>query len=173
MVSTTLATLQLGKKYPVDSNERQEREFLKEYFVYNWRILKLNTVQYEIQSDTLPNSPEIISVVSGKGGVGKTLTTIHLAFSWQNAGKEVLIVDGDLGLANVDVVLGLHPKRNISDVLERGATIEDVTLEGPFGVKILPAGSGITDLANLSNVKRHLLSSELKKYLRNFDSFGR
>ena len=129
----------------------------------------MNTVQYEIQSDTLPNSPEIISVVSGKGGVGKTLTTIHLAFSWQNAGKEVLIVDGDLGLANIDVVLGLHPKRNISDVLERGATIEDVTLEGPFGVKILPAGSGITDLANLSNLKRHLLSSKLKKYLRNFD----
>ena len=116
------------------------------------------------------NNVEVISVSSGKGGVGKTLTTIHLALSWQNLGKDVLIIDGDLGLANVDVMLGLHARRNISDVIEGECELQDVALDGPFGIKVLPAGSGIASLANLTGIKRHLLGSKLRKYIQRFDT---
>jgi flagellar biosynthesis protein FlhG len=121
------------------------------------------------QTNTNDNKTEIISVSSGKGGVGKTLTTIHLALSWQNLGKDVLIIDGDLGLANIDVVLGLHAKRNISDVIEGNCELEDIALDGPYGIKVLPSGSGITSLSNLTGVQRHLLSSKLNKYIKSFD----
>lgn len=117
-----------------------------------------------------PNKkPQIFSVSSGKGGVGKTLTTIHLALSWQNLGKDVLIIDGDLGLANIDVMLGLHAKKTIHDVIEENCNVADIALDGPFGLKILPGGSGIAGLSNLSSVQRHVLSSKLKMYINSFD----
>lgn len=113
--------------------------------------------------------PEIYSVASGKGGVGKTLTTIHLALSWQNQGNDVLIIDGDLGLANVDIMLGLHARRSIYDVIEGSHEMTDIALDGPFGVKILPSGSGIAALSELSKVQRHLLSTKLRDYIEGFD----
>ncbi len=92
----------------------------------------------------------IISIASGKGGVGKTLTTVNLATTFAREGKRVTIFDGDLGLANVDVVLGLTPRYTIADVLEHNVAIENIVLDGPYGIKVIPSSSGLTKLTELS-----------------------
>ena len=97
---------------------------------------------------------DVVTVASGKGGVGKTLTTINLAMSMTGIGKKVLILDGDLGLSNVNVVLGLEPRYNINDALEHDVPIEKIVLEGPLGIKLIPSGSGITKLTGLSFAKK-------------------
>ena len=96
----------------------------------------------------------IVSISSGKGGVGKTLTTVNLAVAARRMGLSVLILDGDFGLANVDVVLGLQARYNINDVLEGTARLSDIVLNGPLGIKIIPSGSGLTKMAQLSYVQR-------------------
>lgn len=129
----------------------------------------MSTATLNLQSNITNKKPYIFSVASGKGGVGKTLTTIHLALSWQNLGNDVLIIDGDLGLANVDVVLGLHANKTINDVIEGECDVTDIAIDGPYGMKILPAGSGITGLSELTSVQRHVLMSKLKAYINRFD----
>jgi flagellar biosynthesis protein FlhG len=111
----------------------------------------------------------VISIASGKGGVGKTLTTVNLAVALQRMGQKVLILDGDLGLANVDVVLGLASRYTIYDVLNEKVTIRDIILDGPMGLKIIPSGSGITSLVNLSYLQRVQLVETISKLDENFD----
>ena len=87
-----------------------------------------------------------IAVVSGKGGVGKTNLVANVAVAAAGLGAKVLVVDGDLGLANVDVLLGLAPKLTAADVIEGRCRFEDALLTGPRGIHILPAASGRSDL---------------------------
>ncbi len=96
------------------------------------------------------NPVQVIAVTSGKGGVGKTSTSVNLAVSMAMAGRRVMLLDGDLGLANIDVMLGLQPTRNLSHVLEGQCTLEDTLLEGPAGVLVVPASSGKRNMAELS-----------------------
>jgi flagellar biosynthesis protein FlhG len=109
---------------------------------------------------TSPN-PRVVSITSGKGGVGKTLTTVNLAIGARKMGLSVLILDGDLGLANVDVVLGLQPRYNIRDVVDGHVSLKDIIVEGPLGIKVIPSGSGISSLAHLSLVEKQLLVEQL------------
>jgi flagellar biosynthesis protein FlhG len=113
--------------------------------------------------------PLTVSVTSGKGGVGKTLTTVNLAVAARRLGYRVLILDGDLGLANVDVVLGLQAKHNIRDVLDGHASLTDIIVEGPLGIRVIPAGSGITRLANLSSVQRIQLDDHIAALKADYD----
>ena len=106
--------------------------------------------------------PYVVSVTSGKGGVGKTLTTVNLAIAARKMGRSVLIFDGDLGLANVDVVLGLQPRYNIRDVLDGNARLKDIVMEGPLGIRVIPSGSGISSLAQLSFVQRQQLMEQIE-----------
>jgi len=100
----------------------------------------------------------VISISSGKGGVGKTLTTVNFALAARKMGLSVLILDGDLGLANVDIVMGLQARYNIRDVLDGTVSLQDVIVEGPMGIQVIPSGSGISSLASLSYVqKSHIL----------------
>lgn len=92
----------------------------------------------------------VIAVTSGKGGVGKTVIAANLGLHYAMTGQKVLMLDADFGLANMDVVLGLSAKRNISDVITGEATLSEIILEGPDGLRVIPAGSGIRALANLS-----------------------
>ncbi len=94
--------------------------------------------------------PRMFSVVSGKGGVGKTNVVVNLAVAAAGRGARVLVVDGDLGLANVDVLLGLAPERSVSDVLAGACSLEEALVEGPRGIRILPAASGRSGLAALA-----------------------
>lgn len=95
------------------------------------------------------NKLRILAVTSGKGGVGKTNFTVNLSLALAAYGFRIIILDGDLGLANVDVAFGLTPRYTIEHLLTGEKSIEDILLEGPRGIKVLPGGSGVQELANL------------------------
>lgn len=98
------------------------------------------------------NPVQVIAVTGGKGGVGKTSVAVNLATALASRGKEVLLLDGDLGLANVDVFLGLTPRLTVADVLAGNCSLEEVIIEAPQGFKVVPAASGIAQLAELDTL---------------------
>ena len=93
---------------------------------------------------------QVIAVTGGKGGVGKTSVAINLATALSASGKRVMLLDGDLGLANVDVLLGLSPRHTLAQLLEGSCTLEDVIVNAPQGFQVVPAASGVAEMANLS-----------------------
>jgi len=111
----------------------------------------------------------LIAVTSGKGGVGKTNLTANLAVLAAKTGKRVLIIDGDLGLANVEIVFGLKANRHIGDLLEGTAKLDEVMLEGPHGIRILPGGSGIQSLTQLTHENKLRLMEVLEPLQDRFD----
>lgn len=104
-----------------------------------------------------------LALVSGKGGVGKSALAANLALAFARARKRVLLVDGDLSLANADLLLGMVPRQNLGDVVLGNAPIEDVVMETPDGILLLPAASGIEELADLDDFRREQLLRELSK----------
>ncbi|MBN1636957.1 MAG: MinD/ParA family protein [Deltaproteobacteria bacterium] len=113
--------------------------------------------------------PQILSVTSGKGGVGKTSIVVNLAVILASMGKKVLVLDADLGLANIDVMLGLTPKYNIKHVLDGQCRLEEILLEGPHGMKIIPATSGIQELVDLSYEQQLSLVNTLDYFDEDMD----
>jgi flagellar biosynthesis protein FlhG len=93
---------------------------------------------------------QVIAVTGGKGGVGKTSVSINLATAMSSAGKRVLLLDGDLGLANVDVMLGLSPRQTLAQVLDGTCTLDEVIVEAPQGFHVVPSASGVASMANLT-----------------------
>lgn len=92
----------------------------------------------------------VIAVTSGKGGVGKSNVSVNLAVSLSQAGENVLLMDADLGLANIDVLLGLTPKENLLHVLEGKCDLEDIIIPGPSDINIIPASSGVRKMSDLT-----------------------
>lgn len=97
--------------------------------------------------------PRVICITSGKGGVGKTNFTLNLAIALSQQNKRVVIIDADLGLANIDVVMGVLPKYSLLDVINGNKTLKEVVIQGPNGIKIVSGGSGILDLIDMSGEK--------------------
>lgn len=91
----------------------------------------------------------IITVTSGKGGVGKSNTAINLAIQFRKAGNKVVILDADFGLANIEIMFGTVPKYNLGDLIYKGKKIKDIITWGPMEVGFISGGSGITGLANM------------------------
>lgn len=97
-----------------------------------------------------PEPVRVIAVTGGKGGVGKTNISANLGVAFAEIGRRVMLLDADLGLANLDVILGLHAERNLSHVMSGECALEDVLVNGPKGMKIVPGASGIQQMAEMS-----------------------
>jgi len=91
----------------------------------------------------------VVAITSGKGGVGKTAVVANMAIAMARQGKKILVIDADLGLANIDVVLGLSPEYNLNHFFKGDRTLEEIMVEGPYGIKVLPAGSGVQQYTRL------------------------
>jgi len=98
----------------------------------------------------VPKPVKVIAIASGKGGVGKTNVTVNIGVALATQGKKVVLLDADLGLANIDVMLGLHPQFNLLHVLEGDKSLKDIMVDGPSGLQIIPAASGVKKMAELS-----------------------
>ncbi|MGL5334542.1 MAG: AAA family ATPase, partial [Enterovibrio sp.] len=99
---------------------------------------------------TVPSRTKVITVTGGKGGVGKTNITLGMATAIAKQGKKVMVLDADLGLANVDVLLGLRVGKNLSHVMQGLCDLQDIIIEGPNKMQIIPAASGLRRMAELS-----------------------
>jgi flagellar biosynthesis protein FlhG len=99
------------------------------------------------------NQTKIYTITSGKGGVGKTNFTVNLALALQSKGEKVAVIDADLGMANIDVVLGLTPQYNLSHVINGKKEVTEIVLNGPKGLDIIPGASGVEEFANLTEYK--------------------
>ncbi len=106
-----------------------------------------------------------IAVASGKGGVGKSNITASLAIALSRLGKNIVLVDADLGLSNITILLNRRARHTIQDLLGGDVALKDVLIDGPHGIKILPAGEGVQDLTRLNEFQR-------LKLLEAFDSYG-
>jgi len=111
----------------------------------------------------------VIAITSGKGGVGKTNIVANMGYALCKAGNRVLIFDADLGLGNLDVLLGLTPQYNLSHVIEGKKKLSEIIMGGPGNLKILPASSGIQELTKLTSFQKLEIFNELNALLSDYD----
>jgi flagellar biosynthesis protein FlhG len=108
-------------------------------------------------------SARIISITSGKGGVGKTSISVNLAATIARQNKKVLVIDADLGLSNVEIMLGVTPSYTLRDVIKLRKDIEDVIINGPFNIDFISGGNGFLELAELSDIDREEILVKIQK----------
>lgn len=100
-----------------------------------------------------PRPVKVIAVTGGKGGIGKTNVSVNLAITLARQNRNVMLMDADFGLANVDVLLGLDSRQNMSHVIAGECSLEEIIVDGPSGLKIIPSASGNNSMLNLSTVE--------------------
>lgn len=117
------------------------------------KLVKKSEKNYETNNQ---KRPVILTITSGKGGVGKSNFVVNTAICLQKMNKKVLIFDADIGMGNDDVLMGFLPKYSVYDIIFKGKNIEDVVIEGPFGIKLLPGGTGISKLNEITEMMMYL-----------------
>ncbi len=132
-------------------------------------LRQMSNQQNKVTSELQMPATRVISTTSGKGGVGKTAVVSNVAVALARLGKKVLIIDADLGLANVDVVLGISPPYNLNHFFNGERTLDDIMVEGPHGLKILPAGSGVQQFTRLDGQLKMQLIDALDALDEHFD----
>ena len=128
------------------------------------RIMARN-LKKEIEKDMMKSitKTRVIVVTSGKGGVGKTNISLNLSLVLSEMGKKVILMDADMGMANVDIILGIVPNYNIYHLISKKKSITDILVEGPNNIKIIPGASGIKELANLKEDELKYVINEIAK----------
>ena len=116
-----------------------------------------------------PHPVRVITIASGKGGVGKTNVSVNLAIALASQGKHVTVMDADLGLANIDVMLGLHSDKNLSNVMNGECDLDEILLDGPMGIKVIPASSGVKNMAEMTPAEHAGLVSAFSELSHNID----
>jgi len=117
----------------------------------------------KLQNQTGDHVARVITVTSGKGGVGKSTVSINLAMQFRRMGKSVIIFDADFGLANIEVMIGAIPKFNLSDMIFRGKDIKDIIVKGPEDIGFVSGGTGINGLGNMNRDQVAYLVYKLKE----------
>src|SRR5580658_11033971 len=118
-----------------------------------WRVAMEETSMLQPESrarEPMPAPVQVIAVTGGKGGTGKTSIAVNLATAFAQAGRATMLLDGDLGLANIDVQLGLTPRCTLEHVLSGERRLDEVILKTSAGVRVVPASSGVARMAALS-----------------------
>lgn len=118
-------------------------------------IIKSNQVNYK------KNDARVITVTSGKGGVGKSNVSVNLAINFRRQGKRVVIFDADFGLANIEIIFGIAPKYTMFDMIYNNMNITDILTSAPFGIEFISGGNGIQELVNLSKSQMNYMISKL------------
>ncbi|HZK19102.1 MAG TPA: MinD/ParA family protein [Treponemataceae bacterium] len=111
------------------------------------------------------NKTRIIAVTSGKGGVGKTNIAVNMAIAYAQIGKRVILIDGDLGMANVNVILGVSPKANLLDVVNNRRRMVDIVTDTEYGFQFIPGANGFSRIANLND-------EEMKRFAEEFSTLS-
>lgn len=112
---------------------------------------------------------QVVAVTGGKGGVGKTNVSVNLGVALSRLGRRVTLMDADLGLANVDVLLGLKPRHTLKDVIDGSVSLQDVLIEGPIGMRIVPAASGMQEMVRLGPQQHAGLISAFSEIAHSMD----
>jgi len=141
------------------------RNLIQKYSQDIWELRKSESARSN------ESGPRVIAVTSGKGGVGKTNIVGNLAIAFSLLNKNVMIFDGDLGLANIDVLMGIRSKSHIQHVISGQKTLSEIIEIGPENVKIIPGGSGLQKLSNLTEGERLLLLNEFDAIDQDIDIF--
>lgn len=117
----------------------------------------------KMQNAGQPPQTRVITITSGKGGVGKSNIAVNLAVQLSRLGKKVLIFDADIGLANVEVMFGRSPKYTLSDVIYQGKNVRDIITEGPMDIGFVSGGSGLVEMNNLTKEQIHAIVGKLSE----------
>ena len=118
----------------------------------------------ENETDTTPKSPRktrIITVTSGKGGVGKTNVATNMGIAYAQMGKKVIVIDADLGMANINVMMNLIPQYNLYHVMRKQKRMSEIILDTDYGIKLIAGASGFSKIANMTEDERNSFISEL------------
>jgi len=114
---------------------------------------RLEKGAYQTNGKANSNKTRIIAITSGKGGVGKSNIAVNMAIAYAQVGKRVILIDGDLGMANVNVLLGVSPKANLLDVVNNRRSMEDIVTDTEYGFQFIPGANGFSHIANLSEAE--------------------
>lgn len=133
------------------------------------QAVRLRNIVRDAVNDNTNAMARVVAVTSGKGGVGKSNMSTNLALAMTKFGKKVLLIDFDLGLANIDILFGIYPQYTLKDVFRGNKELKDVIVEGPEGLLIIPASSGVEDMVNLSLNNKERLVRELSVLKKDID----